>query len=1172
MVVQFLNSFKLQKNILTRSSSPIQKLLEPVEKIREIKLTGLTGALGAIVLASIARQARLSIFLTFSVDRAREVADSVRFWLGNQKNRVFCFLPERESVYDHTATDPQIIYERLAAISRTGTGKLVVIPAEILLQRFYSPEKWQEKSLCLNSQADMQRDELLNRLVELGYQRVSLVEEPGTFAVRGALIDVFPPALENPVRLDFFGDELESIKEFSAISQRSIDVKKRVFIGPASECVIDDNELEEIVDSVSGIMPGLSERKTAMLERKIEHLASHGDQRDVEELKPFVKIAHGNFFQFFDDFELIVEDFDVVFSVFDEISARFDKKFQQVFDVTPLLRPKAYYHEPDQVKKELAEHKIIEFSRFGKLESAIAFAVEPHPLPTDPSRDSFLKEIRAMLSDNWAVIVVINDEYRFNNLKGLLSERKIRMHSAFSPMSVKYGYVSIFRGAAGRGFKDSNSRVAVFTEEDVYQGKVREQGKRRYATQQDILAISQMVPGDIVVHADHGVAEFRGIKTMTAAGNTREYMLLKYAGNDRLYVPTDQVNKVSKYIGMEGFTPRIHSLDSKSWSNQKRRVSKNVEAVARELLELYAKRQDADGFAFSPDCELQQQMEEKFPFVETPDQMRAIEETKKDMESNAPMDRLICGDVGYGKTEVAMRAAFKAVCSGKQVAVLAPTTLLAFQHFQTFSERFSGMPVSVDMVSRLRKPAEQKETMKKLRAGTLDVLIGTHRLLSKDFSFSRLGLLIVDEEQRFGVKHKERLKQLKSQIDVLTLTATPIPRTMQMSLSGIRQISIIDTAPTDRKPVQTYVAPFDQGWIKRAIIDELKRGGQIYYVFNRVEKIEQKAAFLQQLVPEARIMIAHGQMPEQKVERNMLDFVNRKYDLLLSTTIIESGLDIPNVNTLIVDQAQMLGLSQMYQLRGRVGRSSRQAWAYFFYATGKKLTKEAMERLETIEEHTALGSGFKIALRDLQIRGAGNILGEAQSGHISSIGFALYMEMLEEAVAGLKAGRPVARRVETAIEIPVTAFFPRSYIADEETRVELYRRLARCADSAMLAAAKEECLDRFGKLPEVSEALFAICRLRILGAEVGVQKITRVINHLRFEFVSGCLPDISLLLQSDQDLVSKIYLNPKDVCALNLNINSDDVEDIFLEAETLLNLLIDCKLKATTQSLERNND
>jgi transcription-repair coupling factor (superfamily II helicase) len=669
------------------------------------------------------------------------------------------------------------------------------------------------------------------------------------------------------------------------------------------------------------------------------------------------------------------------------------------------------------------------------------------------------------------------------------------------------------------------------------------------------MAISQMVPGDIVVHADHGVAEFRGIQTMKAGAHTREYLLLQYAGTDKLYVPTDQVHKVSKYIGMEGVSPRIHSLNSKIWVNQKRRVSKNVEAIAKELLELYAKRHAGVGFAFNQDCDLQRGMENQFPFVETPDQMKAITSTKEDMETAVPMDRLICGDVGYGKTEVAMRAAFKSVCSGRQVAFLAPTTLLAFQHYQTFIKRMGDFPVSIDMVSRLRKPAEQRETIRKLKEGSLDILIGTHRLLSKDIEFSRLGLLIVDEEQRFGVKHKERLKQLKTNIDVLTLTATPIPRTMQMAMAGIRQISVIDTPPRDRRPIQTYVAPFDPSWIKRAIIDEMKRGGQIFYVFNRVEQIEQKAAFLRELVPEARIEIAHGQMAEQKVEKTMLSFIKREFDVLIATTIIESGLDIPNANTLIVDDAQRLGLSQMYQLRGRVGRSNRQAWAYFFYSKGKKLTKEAKERLETIEEHTSLGSGFKIALRDLQIRGAGNILGSSQSGHISSIGFTLYMELLEEAVSKLKGGTPASPKVESAVEIPITALFPHSYIADEETRVELYARLSRCFELDAIDLIKAECEDRFGPLPDESRGLFIITTLRILASKAGIGKITRIMNRLRFELVKDRKPNMAVVMTSGANFVRQMALNPKDPDAIFLELRSEKIEDIYLLSKDFLTTL-----------------
>lgn len=1130
-------------------------------------LNGCGGALGAVCLAGIAMQPGVTLLVTASEERARELYLQVSAWMGPRPDRLVCMLPERRSIYDQTAADPEVMAGRLRAMALEITGGgLVIAPVSVILERFFAPELWLENCFSVSAGSEWRRDDLVKRLVKAGYRRMNVVEERSTFAVRGSLLDIFPPNAECPVRLDFFGDELESIKLFSPTTQRSFDKREKVTIIAAEEAVVDPAEIERILAKVADEITGLDERRSLLLSRRHEHMMAHGDSRDYKELKPFVEKGSGYLWNYWKEFRLLLEEGEQVFEAFSEVFAGFDKQFNQLQDLTPLLPPHYYYHHETAAIDELSRHGFNSFSRFGDPDSRIFDGIEVQPPPSDPSRETLLKELRQLIDAGWAIAVVINDETRLHNLRGLLGDRGIRIHTSTRPTGVKAGSVLFIKGHARRGFRDYKRRLAVFSEEDIYMGPARESTSRRHASQQNLIHLQQMVPGDIIVHADHGVAEFRGIHTMTAGGNTREYLLLQYAGTDKLYVPTDQVHKVSRYLGMEGFVPRIHSLNSKVWAGQKSRVSKNVEAIARELLELYAKRHAAQGYAFSEDCDMQRQMEERFPFTETPDQMKAIIATKEDMQSQTPMDRLICGDVGYGKTEVAMRAAFKAVCSGKQVAVLAPTTLLAYQHFQTLTQRFAGFPVTVDMVSRLRKASDQKETLKKAKAGTLDILVGTHRILSGDIHFRDLGLLIIDEEQRFGVKHKEKLKQMKAHLDVLTLTATPIPRTMQMAMSGIRQISIIDTPPQDRRPVQTYVAPFDAAWVKRAIIEELKRDGQIYYVYNRVETIDKKAEFIRSLVPEARVAVAHGQMSEDIVEKTMLKFVQKEYDVLIATTIIESGLDIPNVNTLIVDEAERLGLSQMYQLRGRVGRSARQAWAYFFYSKGKRLTKEASDRLETIEEHTALGSGFKIALRDLQIRGAGNILGESQSGHIASIGFTLYMELLEEAVSRLKSGKKAAERVETAIEIPVTAFFPTSFIADEETRVQLYSRLARCNDLAVVAEIRDECEDRFGRIPKESEGLFAISRLRVMAAQTGVKKVTRVINHLRFEFANARLPDIGRLFKTGASILRQIYFEPKDKNAVNINIISDNNEDVFADAEEFLQIL--CEFKQQDEAME----
>lgn len=1143
-------------NSMTRGA-PIDAFLTALQLENCHSLSGFGGALGAICLAAIARQPGVTLLFTPSSERARDLARQVEVWLGQASHRLVCMLPERDSIYDQTPADPDVIAGRLAAMSLEARGGgLVIAPAEVALERFFRPEHWLANCFEVKVGSDIKREQLVGRLVASGYRRTSLVEERATFAVRGSLLDIFPPDCEFPFRLDFFGDELDSIKLFSVQNQRSFDKRESLRIIPVNEYLASQDELSALGERIADEIKNLDERRSSLLERKLEHFLLSPDSRDYKELKPFHDKGHGFIWDYWQNCRIFVDESEQTFTAAEEFFTNVENKFLQLGDLTPLLPPQSYYHPAKSFCESVEERGYVRFSRFGDPESDRFANIEVQPPPTDPSRETLLRELRQLSEAGWAIAIVINDETRLNNLRGLLGERKVRIHSSAQPFGIKAGSVLFLKGLARRGFKDFKRRIAVFAEEDIYLGPAREAAPRRHATRQNVFNLQQMVPGDIVVHADHGIAEFRGIQTMTAGGNTREYILLQYAGTDRLYVPTDQVHKVSRYLGMEGHVPRIHSLNSKIWVSQKNRVCKNVELIAKELLELYARRHASQGYAFAEDCDMQRQMEEKFPYTETPDQMKAIVDTKSDMQSAIPMDRLVCGDVGYGKTEVAMRAAFKAVCSGKQVAVLSPTTLLAFQHFQTFQKRFEGFPVSIDMVSRLRKPAEQRAILKKATAGTLDVLIGTHRLLSSDINFRDLGLLIVDEEQRFGVKHKEKLKQLKAHIDVLTLTATPIPRTMQMAMSGIRQISIIDTPPQNRRPVQTYVAPFDPAWVKRAIIEELKRGGQIYYVYNRVETIDKKMAFLRELVPEARIAVAHGQMPEDQVEKTMLAFVQQQFDVLIATTIIESGLDIPNVNTLIVDEAERLGLSQMYQLRGRVGRSARQAWAYFFYSKHRRLTKEASERLETIEEHTALGSGFRIALRDLQIRGAGNILGESQSGHIASIGLSLYMELLEEAVTRARRGQAAPEKVDSAVEIPITAYFPTSYIADEETRVELYSRLARCSDEVLLHEIREECEDRFGLLPNDAEGLFIISRIRILASSCGVKKVSRVLNHLRFEFVDNRLPDIGSLFQSGDSLLQQIYFEPKDRTSVNMNILLDTPEAVFADAEAFMRLLI----------------
>jgi transcription-repair coupling factor (superfamily II helicase) len=639
------------------------------------------------------------------------------------------------------------------------------------------------------------------------------------------------------------------------------------------------------------------------------------------------------------------------------------------------------------------------------------------------------------------------------------------------------------------GFEMSSNKLAVITEGEVFtqkQRRIRRSNKLDHA--EKIKDYQELKPGDYVVHVNHGIGKYLGIETLNVAGLHKDYMHIQYAGNDKLYVPVEQIDQVQKYVGSEEKIPKVYSLGGSEWSKVKNKVRTAVADIAQDLIKLYAKRQEAKGYAFHEDTPFQREFEAMFPYEETPDQLRSIEEIKKDMEQGQPMDRLLCGDVGYGKTEVAVRAAFKAIMDGKQVAVLVPTTILAQQHYETFRERFADFPIEVHVLNRFRSRKEQKETIEGLKAGSVDIVIGTHRVLSKDLGFRDLGLLIIDEEQRFGVKHKERIKELKTNIDVLTLTATPIPRTLHMAMMGVRDLSVIETPPENRFPVQTYVIEYSAALVREAIERELSRGGQVYFLYNQVNNIDRMADQIRMLVPEAKIAVAHGQMVDTELERVMLDFLDGEYDVLVSTTIIETGVDIPNVNTLIIYNADKMGLSQLYQLRGRVGRPNRIAYAYFTYQRDKVLSETAEKRLQAIKEFTELGSGFKIAMRDLSIRGAGNLLGAEQHGHIATVGFEMYSQMLKEAVVELQQGVTETKEVaEPQLDLNVDAYLPSEYITDEKQKIELYKKIRSLQTLEQVMDLEEEMEDRFGDLPDPVQNLLRVAKLRAYAWKYGIE-------------------------------------------------------------------------------------
>lgn len=705
------------------------------------------------------------------------------------------------------------------------------------------------------------------------------------------------------------------------------------------------------------------------------------------------------------------------------------------------------------------------------------------------------------IKGRYRVIFTAGTEERAERLIRVLADYGMEVTKDTSENPPVPGHPVVRIGTLLGGFEMSATRLAVITEGEVFtqrRRRARRIAKMDYA--EKIKDYQDLKPGDYVVHVNHGIGRYAGIETLEVDGRHKDYLLIQYAGNDKLYVPVEQIEQVQKYIGSEEKKPKVYSLGGSEWSKVKNRVRSSVQDIAAELIQLYAKRQAAKGYAFSKDTPFQREFDAMFPYEETPDQLRSIEEIKRDMERDRPMDRLLCGDVGYGKTEVAIRAAFKAVMDGKQVAVLVPTTILAQQHYETFRERFADFPVEIRVLSRFRTRKEQRETIKGLKDHTVDIVIGTHRLLSKDVQFRDLGLLIIDEEQRFGVKHKEKIKQMKHNVDVLTLTATPIPRTLHMAMIGVRDLSVIETPPENRFPVQTYVLEYSAALVREAIERELARGGQVYFLYNQVHNIDQMADQVRQLVPEARVAVAHGQMPETELEKVMLDFLDGEYDVLVSTTIIETGVDIPNVNTLIIYDADKMGLSQLYQLRGRVGRSNRIAYAYFTYQRDKVLSEAAEKRLQAIKEFTELGSGFKIAMRDLAIRGAGNLLGAEQHGHIASVGFELYSQMLKEAIEELQGKEEKEKSVEPEIELKVDAYLPAEYIRDEKQKIEIYKKIRSVRTLEEARDLEEEIEDRFGDLPEPVINLLRVARIRAYAVQYGIEQVVQEKGEIVIRF------------------------------------------------------------------------
>ena len=909
---------------------------------------------------------------------------------------------------------------------------IVLAHAAAAVQKGISRQDFERMSLRLEVGAQLAREALLARLVELGYEAAGEVESLGQFSARGGIVDIYPLNASLPLRLEFFDDEIDSLREFDPATRRSVRNVPAAVVLPAAP--------SEGAGEGTTFLAYLAGEGAVVFDEPLRTRESA--QRLVKE-NPELKA------KLFSWEELVAGA---------EGNATF---------FAALMLQKIHGAEPDELVS-LAVQAVAPFQR---------------------QMDMLKSEARSWLDAKQHVVLLVGDAEKAASLRELFAKSRIPSAVAKEGEPLSDAYLNILVGTLANGFELPEARLVVVAERDIF-GRQKKKLAQKAPKEDRIAHFREINVGDYVVHVNHGVGKYLGVETLDVGGIKKDYLHIKYGGDDKLFVPTDQVGLLQKYIGSEGAVPRLHRMGGTEWIKAKARARASVEDIADELIELYAKRRAAKGFAFSPDTPWQREFEDAFPYEETPDQRRAIEEIKADMEKPEPMDRLLCGDVGFGKTEVAIRAAYKAVMDHKQVAVLVPTTVLAQQHFQTFSARFADFGVSVDVICRFRSAKEQKATLARLEENRVDVLIGTHAILNQNrVHFSDLGLLVVDEEQRFGVKQKEKIKKLAAGVDVLTLSATPIPRTLHMSLVGARDMSIIETPPAERFPVQSYVVESNDAVLKNAIRRELRRGGQVYFVYNRVESIDRMRQRLEELVPDARIQTGHGQMPEELLERVMVDFYEGRYDILLATSIVENGLDVANANTIIVYNADYFGLSQLYQMRGRVGRSNHMAFAYFVYQADKVLSEMAEKRLQAMKEFAELGAGFKIAMRDLEIRGAGNLLGAEQHGHIASVGFEMYSKLLDEAIQEKRTGKPVEEKLDPVVDIEAEAYLDGAYISDPMHKIEIYQRIAAIRKNAEIQELLDELIDRFGEPTPVVLRLLEVARIRNYARALGIRSI-----------------------------------------------------------------------------------
>ncbi|HEU6175962.1 TPA: transcription-repair coupling factor [Streptococcus pneumoniae] len=1077
------------------------------DKKRQLIL-GLSTSTKALAIASSLEKEDRIVLLMSTYGEAEGLVSDLISILGEEL--VYPFLVDDAPMVEFLMSSQEKIISRVEALRfLTDSSKKGILVCNIAASRLIlpSPNAFKDSIVKISVGEEYDQHAFIHQLKENGYRKVTQVQTQGEFSLRGDILDIFEISQLEPCRIEFFGDEIDGIRSFEVETQLSKENKTELTIFPASDMLLREKDYQR---GQSALEKQISKTLSPILKSYLEEILSSFHQKQSHaDSRKFLSLCYDKTWTVFDyiekDTPIFFDDYQKLMNQYEVFERELAQYFTEELQNSKAFSDMQYFSDIEQIYKK--QSPVTFFSNLqkglGNLKFDKIYQFNQYPMQEFFNQFSFLKEeIERYKKMDYTIILQSSNSMGSKTLEDMLEEYQIKLDSRDKTNICKES-VNLIEGNLRHGFHFVDEKILLITEHEIFQKKLKRRFRRQHVSNAERLKdYNELEKGDYVVHHIHGIGQYLGIETIEIKGIHRDYVSVQYQNGDQISIPVEQIHLLSKYISSDGKAPKLNKLNDGHFKKAKQKVKNQVEDIADDLIKLYSERSQLKGFAFSADDDDQDAFDDAFPYVETDDQLRSIEEIKRDMQASQPMDRLLVGDVGFGKTEVAMRAAFKAVNDHKQVVILVPTTVLAQQHYTNFKERFQNFAVNIDVLSRFRSKKEQTATLEKLKNGQVDILIGTHRVLSKDVVFADLGLMIIDEEQRFGVKHKETLKELKKQVDVLTLTATPIPRTLHMSMLGIRDLSVIETPPTNRYPVQTYVLEKNDSVIRDAVLREMERGGQVYYLYNKVDTIVQKVSELQELIPEASIGYVHGRMSEVQLENTLLDFIEGQYDILVTTTIIETGVDIPNANTLFIENADHMGLSTLYQLRGRVGRSNRIAYAYLMYRPEKSISEVSEKRLEAIKGYTELGSGFKIAMRDLSIRGAGNLLGKSQSGFIDSVGFELYSQLLEEAIAKRNGNANANTRTKGNAELilQIDAYLPDTYISDQRHKIEIYKKIRQIDNRVNYEELQEELIDRFGEYPDVVAYLLEIGLVKSYLDKVFVQRVERKDNKITIQF------------------------------------------------------------------------